>query len=110
MEINEELAELIGCFMGDGTAHHSKNCHYLIQFTGHEDLDKSYYVDRICLIVKKYFNAKYYLYKVKGKQAIRINFFSKALYNFLLGILNLNQGKKSHIIEIPEFILKNTIF
>ena len=109
MEINEELAELIGCFMGDGGAHNSKNSHYLIYFTGHSILDVEYYRNKIIPIVIKYFNSKASIKKVKGKNAISIVFNSKRLYSFFLQSLKLNQGKKSDVIKVPRVIRNNEI-
>jgi len=107
MEINEELAELIGCFMGDGGLHHSKNCHYSVYFTGHNLLDFDYYKNRIVPIVLRYFDSKATLKKIKGKNAIRVVFNSKELYYYFLQTLNLGKGKKSDIVEVPIFIKDN---
>ena len=104
MKINEELAELIGCFMGDGGVHNSKNSHYLIYFTGHSKLDVEYYRNKIIPIIVKYFNLKASIKKVKGKNAINVVFNSKKLYYFFLQSLKLNQGRKSDIIEVPGVI------
>ena len=107
MELTEELCEVIGAYMGDGCIWRSKNNHYKIQYTGDSRLDREYYERVIGPAVNKIFKVKTDIRDVKGKNAIRINFYSKDFYYFLKELFNLKSNKKTHIIKIPNEILES---
>ena len=107
MELTEDLCEVIGAYMGDGCTYNSKGCNYLIQFSGDSTLDLEYYAKTIGPTINKLFMAKTSIKKVNGKNAIRVNIYSKRLYYFLKLFFNLNSNKKAKIIYIPDKIFDN---
>ena len=108
IELSKELCEVIGAFMGDGNIYNNKNCHYRTQFSGDSRLDLEYYEKRICPIIQNIFCAKPNIKKVKGKNAIRVNFYSKNLYFFFREFLNLKTERKTHVIRIPDFFFNSS--
>jgi intein/homing endonuclease len=107
MKLTEELCEVIGAYMGDGCTYNSKNCHYLVQYSGDSRLDREYYNSVIGPYINNLFGSKACFKKVKGKNAIRINFYSKKFYYFLKKFFNLKSNKKADIIFIPKIIFDN---
>lgn len=106
MELSEELCEIIGCFIGDGHAYKTKDNHYIVQFSGHAALEKDYYEKIICPYILKLFNSVGHIKKVKEKNVLRINFYSKSFYYFLKEFLDLKSSNKTSTINIPDFLFE----
>ena len=105
IKITPDLCEVIGAFMGDGCIYHSKNCHYMIQFSGDSRYDVDCYTDIICPVIEETFKSRFYLKKVKNSNAIRVEFYSKILYLFFKKVLGIEFETKTHSVKIPFAIL-----
>lgn len=100
--MNEELAELIGAFIGDGF-YNIYSGHNHFEITGNLKLDKEYlnYLSDIC---RRNFDVKSILTYREG--ALRLIIHSKEINGFLSD-LGLPNGKKAHKIKIPEKLLNS---
>jgi len=108
MALSPELCELIGAYVGDG--HLSKHTHgrtYILQFTGHLDLDYKYYKNTINPIIKKLFNKNLHLTNVRNKNYFRVNCYSKEIGLFLKNRFDLTLGNKIHVVKIPNEIMNS---
>ncbi len=106
--INEETAELIGAYIGDGHLEKSqKRCHYTFTLTGHKNADEDYLKNYLPRIIKKYFprvNIKYTYRKRKNGMYLVIN--NKDLYTKLIHTFELRPGSKTKTIIIPAKIFE----
>jgi hypothetical protein len=102
--LNEKICEFIGAFIGDGFTN-KYGSSYLIQFTGDGRYDKDYYINNICKILKENFNIDSVLYS--RENTIRVSFYSKRLFEFLIKRLKFNPGKKVYTVKIPDEILNS---
>lgn len=113
MSLSKGLCEFVGAFIGDGFLSSYRKGNYFIQFTGDKTLDYSYYNKTIIPIVKKLFGINPYV-KLEKYNALRINFFSKNLFEMLIKRFDMPFGKKVYTVKIPNEILncnnKNFIF
>ncbi|MFQ6020883.1 MAG: hypothetical protein ACE5J4_02580 [Candidatus Aenigmatarchaeota archaeon] len=96
--MNEELAELVGAFIGDGFYNVYNDSHNHMEFVGHKKFDKQY-LRYLATISEKYFRINPIFKFHSG--ALRLIIHSKVMNTFFLN-LNLPMGKKSDIIEIPQ--------
>ena len=105
MELNEELAEFIGVFVGDGCLSQYKRSDRIgnieeVQFTGAWDKDSPYYFEIIQPIVEKYFDVKSNIKHRKDDNTIRLRITNKKVISFLKE-LGFNFGHKAKIVKIP---------
>jgi len=107
MEINEELAELIGVFIGDGfIGRYGKfRNSYHVEFSGNLEYEKDYY-EFLFGIIKKYFEVNPRFRIVGG--TIRMIIAYKQLYEFFRD-LGFRDGMKNNIVSIPEKVYKSDI-
>ena len=78
--LNKELAYFIGLFIGDGfTNKYSR--YYLTQFVGHFPIEEGYYRGFISSLSKKLFRITPTIRRDKDSNALRINLYSKDLFN-----------------------------
>lgn len=104
--ITKEVCEFIGAFIGDGFLNKYKNNLHHIEFSGHSEKDFKYYQETIIPKIRTVIpDLKPIIRKVNNKNAIRVIFYSKHLFDLLTRRFFLPKGKKSHIITIPKEIM-----
>lgn len=103
MDLSEELCEFIGVFIGDGFTNRYKN-HYQTQITGDSRLDSDYYYNRLKSICEKLFNFSPKI--IEKKSVIRLNIYSKKVFEMLTKRFHFPRGEKSHSVRIPLEIYK----
>lgn len=102
MPLSEELCEFIGVIIGDGFTN-EYNRHYQTQITGDRKLDYDYYNERLIEICKILFSISP---KVKERDnVIRIDIFSKNLFEMLTKRFMIPKGKKCYTVTIPSEII-----
>jgi hypothetical protein len=106
IKLSEELCEITGAFMGDGCIHKTKDNHYIIQYSGDSRYDIDYYKKRIGPTIENIFGSKLKIKKVKNKNAIRAEIYSKRVFLFFKEFLGLHSTRKTTTIKIPSFLLE----
>lgn len=112
IQLNEEICEFIGAFIGDGYLgnYGKRKNQYVIGISGDKTLDEDYLKNYLKPLIKKSFpftDPKLYYRTDENTLVLKVN--SKALYTSFLKI-GFVQGKKSASIVIPEKIIKNDRF
>ena len=98
-QLSEELAELIGAFIGDGfIGRYGKNPGYHVEFVGSPKHDKKYY-NYLSKIIIKNFNVKPRFKIHQG--ALRMLITYKEFYNFFEG-MGFPCGLKNKTVKIPS--------
>ncbi|MFH0936408.1 MAG: LAGLIDADG family homing endonuclease [Candidatus Woesearchaeota archaeon] len=97
-----ELCELIGVIIGDGFTN-KYNTLYQTQITGHRRLDSNYYHNVLIPICKKIFNICPKI--IENDNFIRLNIYSKRLFEMLTKRFGIPSGKKCYTITIPIEII-----
>ncbi len=101
-EINENLAELVGIYLGDG--HLAKTIYrdeYKFQITGHMSQDKFYYEKFVIPLIRNIFNIEPKL-RLKSKENVfELDIYSKDVFLFLVNNFGLPIGRKENI-TIPR--------
>ena len=99
-----EECELIGALIGDGHIR-SKNCQYIVGFTGNQKLDVLYF-EKLQAMIKQVWNKDVRLFF--RSHAVRIQFNSKTIVMRLIHELGLpfNSGK-CYVVKISEIIASN---
>jgi len=106
--LDKNICELIGAFIGDGFFNCYKNKLYHIEFSGDSRYDIPYYNERIIPIIRSIVhNIQPHIYKVKGRNCIRVVFYSKNLYSFFKERVGFNPGRKTYDISITNEILNS---
>ncbi len=104
--LDEKLAEYIGIHIGDGSASIHKNStriDYDYKCTGNPVEDKLWYDSFVIPLNKELYNIDIKPnYFSDGTYGIR--FRSKAVVLYIRDILRIPIGKKSHIVDIPDYI------
>jgi len=103
MALNRELAYFIGLFIGDGFTNKYKG-NYLVQFTG-DKKEECFYKTLISGYSKELFNMAPKIKDDRVANAIRINLYSKTLFNMITQRFKISAGRKSHSVLIPKEIL-----
>lgn len=103
VQFNEDLGEFVGMFIGDGFMGKYSRVR-MIQFTGHPNDDREYLENKLVPLIKNIFSVEPHV-RIGGR-GLRVTCYSKRMYKILKS-LKLPSGKKSAIIEIPEFFLKD---
>lgn len=104
MELNEEICEFIGAFIGDGyMGHYGKRKNiYVIGFSGDQTLDESYFKDYLIPLIKRNFPyTKPHLYYRKNENTIVLVIYSKKLFRFMES-LGFNPGVKTYTVKFPK--------
>ena len=107
MELNEDLAEVIGAFIGDGCLSDFNDRgrkRTLVMFTGNWKNDEQYYRKKIAPTILKEFDCDRKLYHRKDDNTIRYTLSAHRVVTFFKE-LGLPVGLKADRIEIPEKIL-----
>ena len=102
--LSKGLCEFIGAIIGDGFTNKYKNF-YQTQITGDKKLDLGYYQKVLKTICEE-------LFKITPKitekdNVIRLNIYSKRLFEMLTKRFEIPAGKKCYSVKIPEEILKS---
>ncbi len=110
-KLNEDLAELVGAFIGDGclSQYYIKNrkkWQQVILFTGSWRNDSLYYKNVIQPIIEKYFKVKCQFYHRKDDDTVRFRTYDKKIILFLLN-LGFNFGPKADNVIIPSIIFND---
>lgn len=111
--MNEDLAEVIGVFIGDGCISeydcHDRARRCIVMFTGHCKNDERYYMEKLAATVKKEFGYERKLYRRKDDHTIRYILVARRVVAFFKE-LGLPIGEKGNDIEIPQIIAENERF
>lgn len=102
--LDKDLSYFVGLLIGDGFINRYGR-HYLIQFVGHKESELDYYNNIICTYVKEKFSIIPIVKESKIGNFIRVNIYSKDLFEFLIKRVNFPKGRKSHTVLIPPKIL-----
>lgn len=106
MNIDENLAELLGILAGDGSVSESPHTgNYRITVTGHSYNDYKYLTEHVSDLIENIFGRRPSIWKFKRKNAISINLNSKYAVEFLKD-LGVKTGHKSKTIEVPKVVLE----
>ena len=111
-QLNKEICELIGAFIGDGyLGNYGKyKSQYLLGFSGDKILDEDYFKNYLAPLIKRNFPSSHpKLYYRKDEGTIVLRLYSKEIHAFFIK-LGFNNGIKSRIIRIPDKILTNKNF
>jgi uncharacterized protein YwgA len=100
MPLSNELCEFVGCFIGDGFTNKYQNA-CQIQITGDRKLDADYYT-HLKSICKDLFGI--YPKIVEKDGWIRLNMYSKRLFEMLTKRFKFPAGQKSFSVVIPPEI------
>jgi len=107
-QMNEELAELVGIMLGDGSLQKNHNYTYSVRIAFDARKEKRY-----CEFVKRLiFNNFNILAKTtlnKKKNCITLYFYSKQLTDYFHEFLGIQYSPKN-LKEIPNHVYKNDIF
>lgn len=98
-EIDEGLAYLCGLICGDGNLHISKKRDYIISVN---NIEKALLEETVRLLEK---NFNYSAKIEKGHHCLRVHALSEVIHSFLNKILDIENGRKQHIV-IPSKIKK----
>jgi len=102
MDIDENLTELFGAFIGDGWIEsRTKNSLYIL---GSPIEDKNYYDYRISYLVKKVLKCKFKIRLFKYWHVYGLVIYNKAVISKLIE-LGFLYGKKVHKVSIPDNLL-----
>lgn len=104
MDLNEDLCEFIGAIIGDGFTNKYTNF-YQTQITGDNLFDSNYYHNKLKPICQNIFNISPKITKKRGW--IRLNIYSKMLFEMLTKRFDIPAGKKCYTVTIPDEILKS---
>ena len=108
LELTRELAYFIGLFIGDGFTNKYDEHHYITQFVGCKSKELEYYQDIFSKNSNKIFGLTPKISEDKKFDAIRINFYSKDMFDLITKRFNIKAGRKSHDVLIPDEILNST--
>lgn len=102
--INEDLAFLIGAIIGDGHLKKSK-FQITIELTNKRLID---YISKICEnLFNRKFNVRFVKLREGKMQSYHMCIDSKSIYNLLNKVFEIPFGKKSHIVKVPQHIIKS---
>ncbi len=101
IDLSEELCEFIGAFIGDGFTNKYRYL-YQTQITGDNVLDSDYYYNRLKPLCEKLFKISPKITQKEGW--IRLNIYSKRMFELLTKRFNFPAGKKSSSVCIPSEI------
>tara|TARA_Y100000310_G_scaffold198327_1_gene198368 strand:+ start:2959 stop:3657 length:699 start_codon:yes stop_codon:yes gene_type:complete len=107
-DITEDIAELIGIHIGDGTFYKTGNS-AVWEIRG-DLLEKNYYVDNVCPLMSRVigieFHSKFRSGGANGCWGVQTS--KKIARNFLLDN-GFTPGRKTHTVKVPEYIFASSI-
>lgn len=106
MELNEEICEFIGAFIGDGYMgnYGKRKNQFVIGFAGDQKLDKDYFKNfMVPLLLRNFPKINSHIYYRKDENTIVLRIYSKKLFKIMesFGFLG---GLKTSTMRIPEII------
>lgn len=104
MELTTELCEFIGAIIGDGSLEKFPRTGR-VQITGDRSLDKDYYINYLSNISKFLFNIPSRIYEKEN--TIRLNIYSKKLFEMMSQRFEIPPGKKAYTVIIPDEIFSS---
>lgn len=102
--LSEELCEFIGVVIGDGFTNKYGTL-YQMQIAGDKELDKEYYINNLDKICVKLFNISPKI--TINDNGIRLNIYSKRLFEMLTKRFGIPAGVKSYTVKIPDEIISS---
>ena len=111
ISLDEDLAEFVGAFIGDGClseyhANDRKSKRRMLYFSGNWKNDKEYHEKRILPIINKNSNLNVKVRRRKCKTALQFSTCNNNIINFLLS-LGFSFGEKHKTVKIPEMFIGN---
>jgi intein/homing endonuclease len=103
--LNAAISELIGAFIGDGFTNHYGGM-YVVQFTGHAELDEHYYNKRLAPIIHQMCPSANPIIR-SYENTIRLTIYSKELHELLVKRFGFPKGRKTEVVRIPDEILES---
>lgn len=104
IELNKELCEFIGALIGDGFIGKYGRTH-IVELIGNNTLDNQYLHYHKHNIEKMFEGVKGNLYELPTRHSLRVRFYSKQFYEFLIREFDFPTGVKCYSIKIPEIII-----
>ena len=108
-QLNLEICELIGAFIGDGYLTNSRYT-YTFGISGNKQLDEDYLKNYIKPLIKRNFpftEPRLHYRSDENTLMLRVN--SKRFYDFFVS-LGFNKGEKSKTVKIPESMAENEAY
>lgn len=107
LELNKDICELAGTFIGDGCFNVYNNKLYHIEFSGDTRYDLPYYEEIIIPILKSIIPdiKPHFYYGHNRDNSLRVVFYSKKIFIFMKDFLGFTPGKKTFTIKIPDKII-----
>jgi intein/homing endonuclease len=113
MELNEEICEFIGAFIGDGYMgnYGKRKNQFVIGFAGDQILDEDYLKNfMIPLLLRNFPGLNPHLYYRKDENTLMLRIYSKNLFK-IMESFGFSGGSKTFTVKIPRSIIKsNKIF
>jgi hypothetical protein len=103
--LSKEISYIIGLYIGDGFSNKYQR-HYLTQFTGHSS-ELDYYKKIVTKRILDFSNISPKIKLGKGN-FLRVNYYSKYLYDFFIYRFKIKSGRKSKSVQIPKEILDSS--
>ena len=109
MEINEDVAEIVGAHAGDGTLYRTNSNSIVWELRG-DVLEKKYYTDHICPLVERAFGIKVNskLRNCGKSNTWGIQTSKKEITNSFLE-LGFVPGTKTYTVFVPDYIFNSNI-
>ena len=104
MPLNSELSYFLGLFVGDGFCN-KYGRHYQIQFTGCKSQELSFYKEYFSSLTFKLFGILPKIIEKMEGDFIRINYYSKDIFNLITQRFGIKRGYKSKSLVVPKEIL-----
>jgi DNA-binding transcriptional regulator WhiA len=109
VQLNEDLAEVVGAFIGDGclsTYNEGTRRRTVVLFTGNWKNDERYYRQKIVPTIRETFGGHRKIYHRKDDNSIRYVLCDKKIIDFFVK-LGMPIGLKCNRLRIPKEILEN---
>lgn len=109
MRLNEDIAEVIGAFIGDGcisTYKENGRERTVVLFTGHWKNDRAYYLTKLVPIIRKKFGGFRKTYHRIDDNTIRYVLCDKKIIRFFKK-MGMPIGEKENLIRVPIEISSN---
>jgi len=108
MDYKEDLAELVGITLGDGSLYFNRK-HYVRQFviSGHSRHDIKYFEDFVLPLLKRNFGENFELIFEKKAKGIRIRSQSKTVFNKITKLGTPIGNKLENNVKIPTWVFSD---
>lgn len=106
IELDEDVAELLGFYIGDGSLNWKRPKRFRIYFDPQDEQTCDYLIDKLNSILQKLNITTSKAYKEYGDHTVNLRLNNAEFIHFLLSN-NLNTKKKPQLAEIPSIILRS---